>query len=70
LSPEGISLKSGEELLFEVQVFLYCYQVQIPKGRDAKIILEKHSVPELVEKCKDDITQRRWDILSLIIQKQ
>jgi hypothetical protein len=46
----------------------YRYQVQVPKGSDAKGILQRHPVPELVEKCKDDIIRKRWDPLSQIIQ--
>lgn len=66
-----------DERIINVVAFLnnhpangYRYQVQIPKGCDAKSILEKHPVPELVEKCKDDIIQKRWDPLSQIIQGQ
>jgi hypothetical protein len=66
-----------DERIINVVAFLnnypangYRYQVQIPKGSDAKCILQRHPVPELVEKCKDDIMQNRWDPLSHIIKGQ
>ena len=39
----------------------YRYQVKIPKDSDVKKILENHPVPELVENCKNDIKEKRWD---------
>ncbi len=39
----------------------YRYQMKIPKDCDPKSILEKHAVPELVEKCKNDIREKTWD---------
>ena len=66
-----------DERTINVVVFLnnypangYRYQVQVPKRCDAKRILEKHPVPELVEKCKDDIIQKRWDSLSQMMKDQ
>lgn len=37
------------------------YQVQIPKGCNAKLVLDKHPVPNLVEFCKKDIEEGRWE---------
>ena len=45
----------------------YRYQVKIPKDSDVKKILENHPVPELVENCKNDIKEKRWDKLLKII---
>ena len=39
----------------------YRYQMKVPKECDSKVILEKHAVPELVEKCKNDIREKTWD---------
>ena len=47
----------------------YRYQVKIPKGCDAKGVLEEHPVPELVEACKRDIKENKWDKLQKIIHK-
>jgi hypothetical protein len=64
-----------DERIINVAAFLnnhpangYRYQVQVPKGCDAERILERYPVPELIEKCKDDIARKRWDPLSRIIQ--
>jgi hypothetical protein len=38
------------------------YQVQIPKRCDAVSLLEKHPAPELVESCKRDIAENRWEV--------
>lgn len=42
----------------------YRYQVKTPNDSDSKIILENWGVPELVEKCKDDITSSNWESMS------
>lgn len=47
----------------------YRYQAQIPKGSDTKNVLEKYPVPELVEKCKNDIKEKTWEILLNTIQE-
>ena len=47
----------------------YRYQVKIPKGCDAKGVLEKYDVAELVEKSKDDIIEKRWEKLSKTIHE-
>ena len=47
----------------------YRYQVKIPKGSNAKNVLESSPVPELVEKCKNDITEKTWGILLSAIQE-
>lgn len=43
------------------------HQVQLPKGCDAKIVLEKHPVPDLVEACKKDIEEKRWEGFERVI---
>ena len=43
------------------------YQVQIPKGCDAKMVLDKHSVPELVEYCKKDIEESQREKFERLI---
>lgn len=45
----------------------YRYQVKIPKGCDAKKVLEKYPVPELIETCKNNIREKKWDELQKII---
>ena len=47
----------------------YRYQVKIPKGSDVKKVLENYPVPELVETCKNDIKEKKWDKLQKIIQE-
>lgn len=47
----------------------YRYQVKIPKECDAKKILEASAVPELVEKCKNDIKEKTWEVLLKVIQQ-
>jgi len=47
----------------------YRYQIKIPKEWNAKKILENHPVPELVEKCKNDIMENKWEILLEVIQE-
>ena len=47
----------------------YRYQVKIPKGCNIKNVLENYPVPELVEKCKNDITEKTWKTLLSIIQE-
>ena len=47
----------------------YRYQVKIPKGFNAKNVLENYPVPELVEKCKNDINEKTWEILLNSIQE-
>ena len=46
------------------------YQVQIPKGCDAKVVLEKHAVPHLIEACKTDIVEKRWEGLEGVIREE
>jgi len=41
----------------------YRYQVKVPKESSVKKILENHPVPELVQYCKNDIEEKRWDTL-------
>jgi hypothetical protein len=47
----------------------YRYQVKIPKGCDARKVLENSPVPELVEACKNDIKEKRWEKLLEIIHE-
>ena len=47
----------------------YRYQVKLPKGCDAKGILEKNDVLELVEKSKADILEKKWERLSKTIHE-
>ena len=47
----------------------YRYQVKIPKKCDAKKVLENSPVPELVETCKNDIKENKWEELLKIIQE-
>ena len=42
------------------------YQIQIPKHIDAEIFLKGFSTDSLVEKCKSDIVEKRWDEISKI----
>jgi hypothetical protein len=43
------------------------YQIQIPKSCNAEKVLEKHPVPDLVEACKKDITENRWEVIGKVI---
>ena len=45
------------------------YQIQIPKSCDAGKVLEKHPVPDLVEVCKKDITENRWEVIGKVIEE-
>lgn len=47
----------------------YRYQIQLPKKCNVKSVLEQHDVNDLVQKANDDITEKRWDALSKIIQQ-
>ena len=47
----------------------YRYQVKIPKACDAKKVLEEYPVPELIETCKNDIKEKKWNKLQKIIHK-
>lgn len=47
----------------------YRHLVKMPKRCDIKKVLEKHPVPELVEICKNEITERRWETLSKVIHE-
>ena len=47
----------------------YRYQVKIPKKCSAKKVLENSPIPELVEKCKNDIKEKKWEKLLKIIQE-
>jgi len=47
----------------------YRYQIKVPKQSSARKILENYPVPELVEKCKNDIQEKRWENLLKIIQE-
>jgi len=65
-----------QEGLINVVAFLdnhpangFRYQVQVPKGCDPKSVLDLHPAPELVEKCQEDLQQKRWEALSKIIKK-
>jgi hypothetical protein len=42
----------------------YRYQVKVSKGCNVAMVLQSHTVPELVEACKKDIQQRNWEKLS------
>ncbi|MBC8400446.1 MAG: hypothetical protein ISR95_07030 [Candidatus Marinimicrobia bacterium] len=46
----------------------YRHQVIIPKKCDIKRVLEKHSVNELVEISKSDISQKYWEKLAKVIE--
>jgi len=37
------------------------YQVLIPKACDARALLDRHAARELVDRCRDDIEQGRWE---------
>jgi len=45
------------------------HQILIPKNCDAHSILEKGAALELIETCKNDITEKRWEKISEIIQE-
>ena len=45
----------------------YRFQVKIPKRCDAKEILEKFPVPDLVGLCRKQIQDKTWDALSQVI---
>ena len=47
----------------------YRYQVKIPKKCSAKKVLENSPILELVEKCKNDIKEKKWEKLLKIIQE-
>ncbi|MBC8465891.1 hypothetical protein H8D57_02595 [bacterium] len=47
----------------------YRYQVQIPKGCNAKKVLGNYPVPELIETCKNDIKEKKWAKLQKAIQE-
>jgi hypothetical protein len=47
----------------------YRYQVKLSKKCNVKSVLEQHYFDELVQEAKDDITEKRWDTLSKIIQQ-
>ncbi|MCP4580920.1 MAG: hypothetical protein GY839_04840 [candidate division Zixibacteria bacterium] len=41
--------------------------VRIPKRVDIKQLLDKHRPDELIEACKSDITEKRWETFSKVI---
>lgn len=47
----------------------YRHQVKLPKNCNVKELLKKHSVNELVEVSKADLTEKRWEKLSKQIQE-
>ena len=47
----------------------YRHMVKIPKRCDAKKVLEKHALTELIEVCKAEIIERRWETLSKAISE-
>lgn len=47
----------------------YRYQVKIPKGCDVKRVLEDYPVPELIETCKNDIKEKKWEKFLMILKK-
>lgn len=47
----------------------YRYQIKVPKECDVKKVLENHPVPELVDTCKNDIKEKKWEKLLKIIQE-
>ena len=46
----------------------YRYQVKIPKKCNVKKVLELSPVPELVETCKNHLTEHKWEKMGKIIQ--
>ncbi|NQV15056.1 hypothetical protein HQ531_06320 [bacterium] len=46
----------------------YRYQVKIKKDCDVRAVLEKTPVPELIEKCKEDLMGNTWEALREAIQ--
>jgi hypothetical protein len=47
----------------------YRHIVKIPKKCDAKKVLEKHALAELIEVCKGEIIEKRWETLSKVISE-
>ena len=47
----------------------YRYKVLLPKDCAARTILEQHPVDELVEACRRDVEQDRWEALSKVIRE-
>lgn len=47
----------------------YRHQVKLPKQCDIKEILEEGAATALVEICKDDIVEKRWQTLSKMIRQ-
>jgi hypothetical protein len=45
----------------------YRYQVKIPNNCDAYKVLEDHGVEELVEACRKNLLEKRWESLSRVI---
>lgn len=47
----------------------YRHQVQLPKNCNVNGLLKKYPVNELVEVSKADLTEKRWEKLSRLIQE-
>ncbi len=47
----------------------YRHQVKLPQKCDVHRLLETYPVPDLVEMSKNDLTEKRWEALSKIIQE-
>ncbi len=41
----------------------YRYQVKLPKNCDAKRVLQQNPVTDLIETCKKDVLENRWQAL-------
>jgi hypothetical protein len=47
----------------------YRYQVKLPKNCDARSVLQKNPVTDLVECCKRDVLENRWQTLRKTIME-
>jgi hypothetical protein len=47
----------------------YRHQLKLPKKCDIGRLLEQYPVNELIESCKNDVTEKRWEKLSKVIQE-
>jgi hypothetical protein len=63
-----------DDRLISVAAFLnnhpvegYRYQVKIPNRCDAYKVLEDHGLEELVEACRKNLVEKRWEPLSRVI---
>jgi len=60
-----------DQILITVAAFLnnypaegYRYQVKLPKHCDARQVLEKNGVAELVEACRKNLREKHWEVLA------